>query len=118
MHRPRVVITGIGAVTPIGNTLADFWEGVLAGRSGGAPIQRFDPAEFDTKFACEVKNFDPLQFISRKEIQRMDPFAQLAIASATMAIADSGMKLETLDHDRIGVTFGSGIGGMWTYHNQ
>ncbi len=118
MDRHRVVITGIGTVTPIGNTLAEFWEGVKQGRSGGAPITRFDTTNFDTKFACEVKNFDPLQYISRKEIQRMDTFAQLALAAAAQAVADSALNLEKVNHDRVGVVFGSGIGGMWTYHNQ
>lgn len=118
MQRPRVVITGMGTVTPIGNTLADFWAGVLAGKSGGALINRFDTTTFDTKFACEVKNFDPLLYINRKEVQRMDLFAQLALASSVQAVADSGVDFEKQDRDRIGVIFGSGIGGMWTYHNQ
>lgn len=118
MQRPRVVVTGMGAVTPIGNTLSEFWDGVLAGKSGGAAITRFDTTNFDTKFACEVKNFDPLLYMNRKEIQRMDLFAQFAMAAAVQAVDDAGIKFESLDRDRIGVTFGSGIGGMWTYHNQ
>lgn len=118
MQRPRVVITGIGTVTPIGNTLTEFWDGVLTGKSGGAPIQRFDTTNFDTKFACEVKNFDPLIYVNRKEVQRMDNFAVLALASSAQAVEDSGVNFETVDRDRVGVIFGSGIGGMWTYHNQ
>jgi 3-oxoacyl-[acyl-carrier-protein] synthase II len=118
MERRRVVITGIGVVTPIGNTLAEFWDGVQQGRSGAAPIVRFDTAHFDTKFACEVKKFDPLLYLNRKEIQRMDLFAQLAIAASAQAVEDSKLDMESVDHDRVGVVFGSGIGGMWTYHNQ
>jgi len=115
---PRVVVTGVGAVTSVGNTISETWDAMLQGKSGAAPIQSFDATEFDTKFACEVKNFDPLLYINRKEVQRMDKFTQLAIASAYMAIEDSGVDFEKLDRDRIGVIIGSGIGGMWTYHYQ
>jgi 3-oxoacyl-[acyl-carrier-protein] synthase II len=121
MHRttaPRVVITGLGAVTPIGNTVQEFWNGMLNGTSGAAPITRFDAAEFDTRFACEVKNYDPLQHISRKEVQRMDLFTQFAMSAAVMAVEDSGLDVEKIDTERAGVVFGSGIGGMWTYHHQ
>lgn len=115
---PRVVVSGIGAVTSVGNTIAETWNAMLQGKSGAAPIQSFDASEFDTKFACEVKNFDPLLYINRKEVQRMDKFTQLAIASASMAIEDAGIDFEKLNKDRIGVIIGSGIGGMWTYHYQ
>lgn len=115
---PRVVVTGLGAVTPIGNNLEEFRQGLLEGRSGGAPITRFDASDFDTKFACEVKNFDPLPYINRKEVQRMDLFTQFAIASAAMAVEDSGIDFEKTDKNRVGVVVGSGIGGMWTYHHQ
>ncbi|MCX7736216.1 MAG: beta-ketoacyl-ACP synthase II [Candidatus Kapabacteria bacterium] len=115
---PKVVVTGVGAVTSVGNNVADTWEAMLQGKSGAAPITSFDASEFDTKFACEVKNFDPLLFINRKEVQRMDKFTQLAIASASMAIEDAGIDFEKLNKDRIGVIIGSGIGGMWTYHYQ
>jgi len=115
---PRIVVTGLGAVTPIGNTVDEFWSGMMAGRSGSAPITRFDPTEFETRFACEVKDYDPLQHISRKEVQRMDLFAQFAMSAAVMAVDDSGIDFEKTDRDRIGVIFGSGIGGMWTYHHQ
>ncbi len=115
---PRVVVTGVGAVTSVGNTISETWDAMLQGKSGAAPIQSFDASEFDTKFACEVKNFDPLQYLSRKEVQRMDKFTQLAIASAYMAIEDSGVDFDKLNKDRIGVIIGSGIGGMWTYHYQ
>lgn len=116
--RPRVVITGLGAVTPIGNTTAEYWEGLRTGKSGAGPITRFDATEFDTKFACEVKGFDPLLYISKKEVNRMDLFTQFALAAATMAVEDSQLNLETVNKERVGVVVGSGIGGMWTYHHQ
>ncbi|HOM04439.1 MAG TPA: beta-ketoacyl-ACP synthase II [Candidatus Kapabacteria bacterium] len=115
---PRVVITGMGAVTPIGNNLAEYKQGLLEGRSGAAPITRFDASNFDTKFACEVKNFDPLQYINRKEVQRMDMFTHFAIAAAAMAIEDANLDVEKINRERAGVVLGSGIGGMWTYHYQ
>jgi 3-oxoacyl-[acyl-carrier-protein] synthase II len=115
---PRIVITGVGAVTPIGNTAADYWQGLMEGRSGAGPITRFDPEHFDTKFACEVKNYDPTQHITRKEVQRMDLFTQYAMSCAVMAVEDSGLNIEAVNHERAGVVFGSGIGGMWTNHIQ
>jgi len=115
---PRVVITGVGVVSPIGNNVEEFWQSMMAGKSGAAPITRFDATDFDTKFACEVKNFDPLLHMNKKEIQRLDLFTQYAISAATMAIEDSRIDLEKVNKDRAGVIFGSGIGGMWTYHNQ
>ncbi|MFM8771840.1 MAG: beta-ketoacyl-[acyl-carrier-protein] synthase II, partial [Candidatus Kapaibacterium sp.] len=115
---PRVVITGVGAVTPLGNTAQDFWNGMMEGRSGAGPITRFDATEFDTRFACEVKNYDPTLHMTRKEVQRMDLFAQYAMSCAVMAVEDSGLDLSTCDSERAGVVFGSGIGGMWTYHHQ
>lgn len=115
---PRVVVTGLGAVTPLGNTVSDFWNGLLAGKSGAAPITRFDAAEFDTKFACEVKDYDSSLHMNRKEVQRMDLFTQFAISSASMAVEDAGIDFEKINTERVGVIVGSGIGGMWTYHNQ
>ena len=115
---PRVVITGVGAVTPLGNTAQDFWNGMMEGRSGAGPITRFDATEFDTRFACEVKNYDPTLHITRKEVQRMDLFAQYAMSCAVMAVEDAGIDFSTCDQERAGVVFGSGIGGMWTYHHQ
>lgn len=115
---PRIVITGIGAVTPIGNTVSEFWNSMLQGRSGAGNITRFDASEFDTRFACEVKGYDALQFITRKEVQRMDLFTQFAMSAAIMAFDDSGLNIDMLDNERTGVVFGSGIGGMWTYHHQ
>lgn len=108
----------MGALTPIGNDLQSYWQGLSSGTSGAAGITRFDPEQYDTKFACEVKNFDPLAFIDRKTINRMDLFTQFGVAASDMAIKDSGMNLDTENRDRIGVVFGSGIGGMWTYQKQ
>lgn len=115
---PTIVVTGIGVVTPIGNSKDAFWQAMMQGTSGAAPITRFDASSYDTHFACEVKDFDVQQFVSRKEAQRMDPFTHYAIASAAMALDDAGVEVETLDKERVGVMFGSGIGGMWTYHKQ
>jgi 3-oxoacyl-[acyl-carrier-protein] synthase II len=115
---PRVVITGVGAVTPIGNTVAEYWQGMMEGRSGAGPITRFDATHYDTKFACELKNYDPTQHISRKEVQRMDLFTQYAMSCAVMAVEDAGINVEAIDRERAGVIFGSGIGGMWTNHIQ
>ncbi|MFN5875063.1 MAG: beta-ketoacyl synthase N-terminal-like domain-containing protein, partial [Ignavibacteria bacterium] len=115
---PRIVITGIGAVTPIGNSAAEYWQGMMEGRSGAGPITKFDATHFDTKFACELKNYDPTQHISRKEVQRMDLFTQYAMSCAVMAVEDSGLNVESINQERAGVIFGSGIGGMWTNHIQ
>ncbi|MBI3111642.1 MAG: beta-ketoacyl-ACP synthase II [Ignavibacteriales bacterium] len=112
----KVVVTGMGAVTPLGLTVEEFWKNLLAGKSGAAPITYFDAGNFDTKFACEVKGFDPLVFMDRKLAQRCDPFTQFALAASEMAIRDSGLNLEQENRERIGVVVGSGIGGMWTFH--
>ncbi len=114
----RVVITGIGAITPIGNTADEFWKGMMEGRSGAAPITRFDATDFDTRFAAEVKNYDPTIHITRKEVQRMDLFSQFAMSAAIMAVEHAGIDFEKTNRERVGVVFGSGIGGMWTYHHQ
>lgn len=115
---PKIVITGMGAVTPIGNNLEDYWQGLTSGKSGGGTITRFDPEYFASKVACEVKDYDPLLHMNRKEIQRMDLFTQYAISAATMAIEDSGLDFEKVDTERAGVIVGSGIGGMSTYFVQ
>jgi 3-oxoacyl-[acyl-carrier-protein] synthase II len=112
----RVVITGMGAVTPLGLTVEEFWKNLLAGKSGAAPITYFDASDYDTKFACEVKGFDPMKHMDRKLAQRTDLFTQFALVAAEMAINDSGLKLDAEDCERIGVVVGSGIGGMATYH--
>jgi 3-oxoacyl-[acyl-carrier-protein] synthase II len=116
--RRRVVVTGIGAVTPIGLNAEDFWKNLVAGKSGAAPITYFNTAAYDTRFACEVKGFKAGDYLDRKSVQRMDPFAQFAVISADMAIKDSKLPIKDLDPDRIGVIYGSGIGGMVTYDAQ
>ena len=118
MGNRRVVITGMGAVTPIGNSLNEYWEGLIHGKNGADLIKRFDTTNFKTRFACEVKNFDPEIFIDKKAIKRMDPFTHYALASAIMAMEDSAIDLEKTDTERFGVVFGSGIGGMWTFEDQ
>lgn len=118
MQLRRVVITGLGALTPLGNTLKDYWEGLVSGRSGAAPITRFDASKFKTRFACEVKGFDPENFFDRKEARKMDPFAQYALVASDEAIKDSGLDLEKVDRDRIGVIWGSGIGGLKTFQDE
>jgi 3-oxoacyl-[acyl-carrier-protein] synthase II len=117
----RVVVTGLGALTPIGNTVSEFWAAALRGESGAAPITRFDAAAFDTRFACEVKGFDPLEFLDRKLAKRLDPFCQYAVVAADEALRDAGIDPTTLSADakaRIGVIFGSGIGGIQTLQAQ
>ena len=113
-----MVITGMGAITPIGLNVKELWENALAGRSGAGPIKSFDTSKYDTKIACEVKGFDPLNFMDRKSINRMDLFTQYAMACAEMAVKNSSLDLEKESKERIGVIFGSGIGGMWTWHRQ
>src|SRR5436190_18607283 len=114
----RVVVTGLGAVTPIGNDIPSLWESLKNGKSGAARIARFDPTGYDTTFACEVKNFDVLKFIDRKLSNRMDLFTQFGMAASEMAVADSGMNLDALNKERVGVIYGSGIGGMWANFKQ
>jgi 3-oxoacyl-[acyl-carrier-protein] synthase II len=116
--KKRVVITGLGAITPVGNTAETFWQALLAGQSGIGLITRFDATEYDAKIAGEVKGFEPTEFIDKKEARRMDRFAQFAIAASKMALADSGLDLEKEDRSRIGAFVGSGIGGMDTLHEQ
>ncbi|MGX5691479.1 beta-ketoacyl-ACP synthase II [Arcticibacter tournemirensis] len=114
----RVVVTGIGALTPLGNNVKDFWSGVKSGKSGAAPITRFDASLFRTKFACELKNFDPTLFLDRAEVKRMDPFTQYAIVASDEAIADSGFNVNEMDPFDVGVIWGSGQGGMQTFEEQ
>ena len=114
----RVVVTGIGAVTPIGLNINEIWQNALAGKSGVGKITYFDAAKYDTKIAAELKGFNPLDFLDKKEANRMDPFTQYGMASAEMALKDSGLNLDSIDRDRAGVVFGSGIGGMLTWHKQ
>ncbi len=118
MSFKRVVVTGLGAITPIGNTATEFWSNLVAGKSGAAPITLFDTTEFKTQFACEVKNFDPQDFIDRKEARKMDRFTQFGMVVADQAIADSQIAESNIDPDRIGVIWGSGIGGLDTFFQQ
>lgn len=112
MRTRRVVVTGIGAITPIGNNTHDYWENLVAGVSGTAMITGFDASQFKTRFACEVKNFDPNSYFDRKEVKKLDPFAQFAIVAADEAMKDSGLPTESTDLDRAGVIWASGIGGL------
>ena len=118
MKPRRVVITGLGALTPIGNSLPAFWEGLLSGTSGAGPITHFDASRFKTHFACELKDFDPLNFMDRKEARKCDRFAQYALVSTDEAIADAGLDFDKEDRDRIGVIWGAGIGGLETFQNE
>jgi 3-oxoacyl-[acyl-carrier-protein] synthase II len=118
MTLKRVVVTGLGALTPIGNTLPAYWQGLKEGRSGAAPITRFDASKFKTRFACEVKNFDIGNFMDRKEARKMDPFAQYAMVVVDEAIRDSALPLQELNPDRVGVIWGSGIGGLLTFQEE
>ncbi|MBL0741335.1 beta-ketoacyl-ACP synthase II [Chryseolinea lacunae] len=118
MTLKRVVVTGLGALTPIGNTLQEFWEALKAGKSGAAPITRFDATLYKTKFACEIKNFDIGNFMDRKEARKMDPFAQYAMVAVDEAIKDSNLPIAEVDPDRVGVIWGSGIGGLLTFQEE
>ena len=118
MELKRVVVTGLGALTPIGNNLEEYWQGLISGKSGSAPITYFDTEKFKTKFACELKNFDPLDHFDRKEARKLDRFAQYAMVAADEAIEDSGIDLDTVDKFRVGVIWGAGIGGLETFQNE
>ncbi|MDO9276487.1 MAG: beta-ketoacyl-ACP synthase II [Lutibacter sp.] len=118
MEIKRVVVTGLGALTPIGNNIEDFWNGLVNGVSGAAPITYFDATKFKTRFACELKNFDITQFFDRKEARKMDRFTQYAMVAADEAILDSKLDLEKVDKDRVGVIWGAGIGGLETFQNE
>ena len=118
MELKRVVVTGLGAITPIGNTVEEYWNALLDGRSGAAPITQFDASLFKTQFACEVKNYDPNDFFDRKEARKLDLFAQYAMIAADQAIADSGLNMDTVDKDRFGVIWGAGIGGLKTFQDE
>lgn len=118
MKPRRVVVTGLGALTPIGKNIPSFWEGLINGKSGAAPITYFDVSKFKTQFACELKHFDPLDHFDRKEARKYDRFAQYALVSTKEAIEDSKLNLEKIDKDRIGVIWGAGIGGLETFQNE
>ena len=114
----RVVVTGLGALTPIGNNIEQYWTALINGVSGAAPITHFDATKFKTRFACEVKNFTVTDFINRKDARKMDKFTQYAMVASDEAIADSGLDLETINKLRVGVIWGAGIGGLETFQNE
>jgi 3-oxoacyl-[acyl-carrier-protein] synthase II len=118
MQLKRVVVTGIGALTPIGNNLEEYWTNLLNGVSGADAITLFDASKFKTRFACEVKGFDPTNFMDRKEARKLDRFAQLALVASDMAVVDAGISKENVDVDRVGVIFASGIGGLRTFQEE
>jgi len=118
MNLKRVVVTGLGALTPIGNNVQEYWHGLANGVSGAATITNFNPEKFKTRFACEVKNFNAENYFDRKEARKMDPFTQFAMVAADEAIADSGLLLSKYNPDRIGVIFGSGIGGIKVFQDE
>ena len=115
MDLKRVVVTGLGAITPLGISVSEYWNNLLNGVSGAAPITRFDSSKFKTRFACEVKGFNPEDFFDRKEVKRLDLYAQFGLAAADQAFKDSGLNKDTLNSDRAGVIWGSGIGGLETF---
>jgi 3-oxoacyl-[acyl-carrier-protein] synthase II len=118
MELKRVVVTGMGALTPLGNTVDEYWNGLINGVSGAAPITQFDAGKFRTKFACEVKNFDPVKFLDKKEARKIDRFTQFALVVSDQALADAGLNKDNINPDRTGVVFASGIGGLITFQNE
>ncbi len=118
MQLKRVVVTGIGAITPVGNTAKAFWESLLLGKSGAVPITHFDASKFKTQFACEVKDFDPRQFFDRKEARKYDRYAQFGMVAAAEAVEDAGLLGDGVDKNRVGVIWASGIGGIQSFHNE
>lgn len=118
MQLKRVVVTGLGALTPLGNNVPDFWNGLITGVSGASPITHFDATKFKTRFACEVKGFNVEDYMEKKEARKMDPFAQYGVAAADEAVKDSGISADTVNKDRVGVIFGSGIGGITVFQEE
>lgn len=118
MQTKRVVVTGLGALTPIGSNVSAYWDGLVSGKSGGAPITYFDASKFKTQFACELKGYDPNDHFDRKEVRKMDKFTQYAIVASDEAILDAGLNHDTLDKTRVGVIWGAGIGGLETFQNE
>lgn len=118
MELKRVVVTGMGALTPLGNTVDEYWNGLINGVSGADMITQFDASRFRTKFACEVKNFDPTQFLDKKEARKIDRFTQFALVVSDQAMADAGLNKENINPDRMGVVFASGIGGLTTFQHE
>jgi 3-oxoacyl-[acyl-carrier-protein] synthase II len=118
MQTKRIVVTGIGTLTPIGNNLASYWENLVNGVSGADMITQFDASKFKTRFACEIKGFDPVEFMDRKEARKLDRFAQIALVASDQAVTDAGITKDNVDHDRVGVIFASGIGGLTTFTEE
>ncbi|WP_291868228.1 beta-ketoacyl-ACP synthase II [Maribacter sp.] len=118
MQLKRVVVTGLGALTPIGNNIEEYWNALIAGKSGAAPVTYYDTEKFKTKFACELKNYNPLDHFDRKEARKLDKFAQYALIASDEAILDSGLDLDKVDKFRVGVIWGAGIGGLETFQNE
>jgi len=118
MELKRVVVTGLGAITPVGSSIPEMWENILNGVSGAGPITHFDATKFKTKFACEVKDFDPLKYFDRKEARKLDRYAQFAIAAAKEALENCGADLDKIDKDEVGVIFAAGIGGIGTFEQE
>ena len=118
MKLKRVVVTGIGALTPIGNNLNDYWQGLINGVSGADAITLFDASKFKTRFACEIKNFDPTDYLDRKEARKLDRFSQIALVVSDQAVEDAGLNTENINKDRVGVVFASGIGGLITFSEE
>lgn len=118
MELKRVVVTGLGALTPLGNTVSEYWNGLVNGVSGAAPITRFDASKFKTQFACEVKGYNPENYFDRKEARKMDYFSQFAMITADQAVLDAGLDHDSIDKDRVGVIWGSGIGGLRTFQEE
>ena len=118
MQTKRIVVTGIGTLTPIGNDLASYWENLVNGVSGADMITQFDASKFKTRFACEIKGFDPVEFMDRKEARKLDRFAQIALVASDQAVIDAGITKDNVDHDRVGVIFASGIGGLTTFTEE
>src|SRR5437588_10884392 len=118
MELKRVVVTGIGAITPLGKTVAEYWDGLINGISGADYIKQFDVTKFKTRFACELKNFEPTNYLDRKEARKIDRFAQTAIVASDQAVADANISKESVNPDRVGVIFASGIGGILTFQQE
>ena len=118
MEFKRVVVTGLGAITPLGNDAQTYWKNLVAGTPGAGPITNFDASLFKTQFACEVKGFEPTDYVDRREVRRLDRFSQFAIASSSQAVEASGLNAESIDKDGVGVIWGSGIGGLGIFQEE
>ena len=118
MEYKRIVVTGMGAITPLGNSAADYWKNLVAGVSGADFITLFDASKFKTRFACEIKNFDPTNYLEKKEARKIDRFTQTALIASDEAVKDAGISKENVNADRVGVVFASGIGGLITFQEE